>query len=211
MFGRILSLFLLYVLLPGQIWASPIYVVKQSDGSIKFTTKKPASGNDYKIYTSKTSTFSTYKSSRASYSISPKRFAAYRKNYKHNHYDELIEQAAVRYGLSNGLIKAVIHVESAFNPFAVSPKGAQGLMQIMPFNAKKFGMKNPFSPKENIFAGSKFLSKLVDKYAGNVSLALAAYNAGEGAVEKYNGIPPYTETINYVKKVLKFKQVYTSV
>ena len=200
-------------LIGANLMAAPIYVVTERDGSKKFTTRKPAEGATFKVYSAKAKpgSYSTYNSGRAYYSISPKKYLPYRKSYKHNHYDELIGQASTRYGISSELIKAVIHAESAFNPYAVSPKGAQGLMQIMPFNSRKFGMKNPFSPKENIFAGSKLLSKLIDKYSGNLSYALAAYNAGEGAVEKYNGVPPYTETLNYVKKVLRLKQVYASV
>ncbi|MCI5066513.1 lytic transglycosylase domain-containing protein [bacterium] len=106
------------------------------------------------------------------------------------------------------LIRAVIHAESAFNPKAVSPKGATGLMQIMPFHFRRLGITEPFNPKQNIRGGSRILSELQGRYRGNTKLILAAYNAGEEAVRKYGGIPPYRETQNYVKKVLSLESRY---
>jgi len=99
-------------------------------------------------------------------------------------------------------VRAVIQAESAFNPRAVSPKGALGLMQLMPATAEEYGVSDAFNPAENIAAGVKYLKRLLDKYEGRVELALAAYNAGPGAVKKYGGkVPPYRETQNYVARI----------
>jgi soluble lytic murein transglycosylase-like protein len=100
------------------------------------------------------------------------------------------------------LVEAVVAVESNFNPRAVSRKGAAGLMQLMPRTAKRYGVENRFDPIENLAAGTRHLRSLLDRYGGSLELALAAYNAGESAVERYGGVPPYPETRDYVKKVL---------
>jgi soluble lytic murein transglycosylase-like protein len=117
-------------------------------------------------------------------------------------YQSLIEEHAALNTVSPDLVRAVIQAESAFNPRALSPKGAMGLMQLMPATAVEFGVIDPYDPVENIRAGVKYLKHLLDTYAGRVELALAAYNAGPGAVKKYGGtVPPYRETKNYVAKV----------
>ena len=116
-------------------------------------------------------------------------------------YDNHILDAGAAHGVSSELIKAVIQVESEFDRLAVSSKGAQGLMQLMPFTARRFGVADPFDPRQNIFGGVQYLRVLLDMFNGNVALALAGYNAGENAVTRYGGIPPYRETQNYVDKI----------
>jgi soluble lytic murein transglycosylase-like protein len=117
-------------------------------------------------------------------------------------YDEFILRHAATHGISPDLVRAVIQVESAFNPRAVSPKGAMGLMQLMPATATEFGVLNPFDPAENVRGGVAYLRRLLDRYDHRVELALAAYNAGPGAVDRYGQtVPPYRETRDYVRKV----------
>lgn len=115
-------------------------------------------------------------------------------------FGEVIEAVSQAHGVDPMLVRAVIEVESNYRPKAKSPKGAMGLMQLMPATARAYNVRNPYDPKSNIAAGVKHLKSLIDKWG--VELALAAYNAGEGAVRKFNGIPPYRETRNYVSKIL---------
>jgi soluble lytic murein transglycosylase-like protein len=116
-------------------------------------------------------------------------------------FDGLIQLHAAEHDVSADLVRAVIQAESAFNPLARSVKGAMGLMQLMPSTAAEFNVVNPYDPAENIRAGVAYLKQLLVRYANNVELALAAYNAGPTAVQKYGAVPPYRETRNYVKKV----------
>lgn len=124
-----------------------------------------------------------------------------REIYSNTQVNQWVKHASVKYGISEKLIHSIIKIESNYNPQAVSRKGAQGLMQIMPDTAKYLGLQNPFDPASNIDAGVRYFRKLLDQFNGDTTLALAAYNAGPTNVEKYKGIPPFTETQDYVKKI----------
>ena len=117
-------------------------------------------------------------------------------------YDKIIETAAIKYNVPTDLVHSIIHAESNYNSQAISPKGAIGLMQLMPETAKEYGVKNLYDPKENIEGGVKYLKDLIKLYDKKTNLVLAAYNAGQEAIKKYKGIPPYPETKNYIEKVM---------
>ena len=123
-------------------------------------------------------------------------------------FDSLIYQAAKRHGVDYSLVMAVIHTESAFNWRATSDKGAAGLMQLMPDTASRFGVTDRYNPRQNVEAGVRYLKELLSRYPGRVRYAIAAYNAGEFAVDKYNGIPPFPETRAYVRRVMHYRDFY---
>ena len=120
----------------------------------------------------------------------------------------MITQASERFGVSFSLLKAIIKAESDFDPQAVSKKGAMGLMQIMPQNFKLLGLKDPFDPTQNIHAGARYFKQLYDRFDGKLALSLAAYNAGPTAVDRYKTIPPFEETEEYVRRVLRYYYNY---
>ena len=136
-------------------------------------------------------------------------------------YDDLIAEHARHHGVRTDLVRAVVQVESGFNPYARSPKGALGLMQLMPATIQEFGVRNPFNPVENVRAGVAYLRQLLDRYQNNETLALAAYNAGPGAVDRHGqNVPPYAETQNYVSRInqmtgrpiqMRGKQIYKTI
>ena len=118
-------------------------------------------------------------------------------------WDDVIVHHSREQGVRPDLVRAVVQVESAYNPNAISPKGAQGLMQLMPATARELGVANPLDPAANLDGGTRYLRDLIAKYNGDLTKALAAYNAGPGAVARHQGVPPYRETQDYVKKVLR--------
>lgn len=124
------------------------------------------------------------------------------KSYTSEELDAIFTEASNTYGVSKDLLKAMAKAESNFNPSAVSSAGAMGIMQLMPATAASLGVSNAFDARENIMGGAKYISQLLEKYNGDTSLALAAYNAGSGNIDKYGGIPPFTETQNYVSKIM---------
>ena len=197
--------------------ASPIYVYKRGK-AITFSDKPPPSGVEGKIFQASKSGYSTFKTAKFKY-FAPSHSRRTISNFNgfHNHasrarlntsFDQLIKEASYEFGVDKSLIRAVIHAESGFNPRAVSPKGAQGLMQLMPGTARRHGVLKAFEPKENIRGGTKYLAWLIKRFDGNLIKSIAAYNAGEGAVDQYGGIPPYSETQAYVRKVLALKDRY---
>ena len=124
-------------------------------------------------------------------------------------YDRLIKRTAAAHHVDVALVKAVMHAESGFNPNAVSPKGASGLMQLMPATAERYGVQDIFDPVQNVQGGVRYLKDLMVMFKDNNRLVVAAYNAGENAVRRHKGIPPYAETRDYVVKVMRFQKLYT--
>lgn len=163
-----------------------IYVYADKQGVLHFTNVPTSSkSSDYKVYIKET----------------PNR--PLESNIT-DLYDHVISEASHTHGVSFSLLKALIKTESDFNPRAVSSAGARGLMQLMPENIKTLKIKNPFDPRENIMGGTQYLKQLIDRFNGKLPLALAAYNAGPGVVERYQRVPPFKETENFVKQVMKY-------
>ena len=171
--------------------AIKIYKYRDRSGAMSFSDRAPASAR-YEIIRYSSSCYACNPLSSIDWHGVPLQLNAFR--------DE-IRSAADKYGVDPALVRAVIHAESAFSPRAKSKKGAIGLMQLMPETAKDMGVADVLSPRENILGGVRYLAWLLEKNGGNTLLATAAYNAGPGAVERYNGIPPYEETQTYVKRV----------
>ncbi|MGB5703197.1 MAG: lytic transglycosylase domain-containing protein [Polyangiales bacterium] len=184
-----------------------IYRCKRSDGTQHYTNiREPGKRCQLVVRGSKKSrskASANNKSTAAkSKSSSPKDPARYGR------YDGLIGEAARLYQLPEPFIRAVMRVESDFNPTVVSRAGAMGLMQLMPKTARSMGVSDPFDARQNILGGARYLRILANRFKGDLVLTVAAYNAGEGAVEKYDGIPPYKETQRYVRRVLKHYYAY---
>lgn len=169
-----------------------IYVRTQQDGQKEFTNRP--SGSGWLFYASETGYVPTIR---------------FEKEGKPKNLDEIVEEIADKFTINANLVKAIIVAESNCNPTAISRKGAQGLMQLMPQTAKRLNVSKPFDPRENILGGVKYIKGLMASY-GDLRLALAAYNAGPAAVAKHAGIPPYRETINYVKKVVHYYKKFTN-
>jgi soluble lytic murein transglycosylase-like protein len=168
--------------------AAQIYSWRDADGAMVLSDKPREDKGEMATYAVSGST-----SFRATKPLAPSAKSAL--------YEAPITEHARRVGVSADLVRAVIQAESAFNPFAVSHKGAMGLMQLMPATAVELGVHNPFEPDQNIRGGVVYLKRLLDRYDQKVDLALAAYNAGMGNVDKYDAVPPFRETRAYVKKI----------
>lgn len=185
-----------------------IYQYKENSGSTLLTNRKSTNANlkiEKKTYYPDSNMHSYTNWGNSEASVLP----SYNRNK--NAFDHIIKQAASQHGISEGLIKAVMHTESGFNVNARSPVGAQGLMQLMPATARRFNVSNAFDPQQNIMAGAKYLAWLTKRFNGNTSLVLASYNAGEGNVAKYGGIPPFKETQDYVRRVSsRFSNLYSN-
>ncbi|OTG79142.1 transglycosylase [Acinetobacter sp. ANC 5054] len=192
---------------PSSFAGQTIYQLRESNGTTLLTNKQGRYSNlkvEKKTYypDSNIHSYSNWGSNEAS--VLP----SYSRNK--NAFDTIIKQAAAQHGVSEGLIKAVMHTESGFNTNARSPVGAQGLMQLMPATARRFNVSNAYDPHQNIMAGARYLSWLLKRFNGNTSLALAGYNAGEGNVQKYGGIPPFRETQDYVRRVTsRYSNLYS--
>lgn len=184
--------------------AGNMYIYKDQTGQVLLTNINPT-GNFDKFTKKVKSTYykdsSNYNSANDSNNSNYGNSSASRSASR-NAYDTYISASALRHGVDPALMKAMMHTESAFNPNARSPVGAQGLMQLMPATARRFKVNNPWSPAENIEGSAKYIAWLMRRFNNNIEFAIAGYNAGEGNVDKYNGIPPFKETRNYVKKVM---------
>ena len=184
----IFSLILVVLLVVGLPVQADIYRYIDENGVMHFTNVPTSSIQNYKLF------------------LKEKKQVTNR--YSTKKYDALISDASERHGVSFPLLKAIIKAESDFDPHAVSKKGATGLMQIMPENFKPLGIRDPFDPWENINAGARYFKQMYDRFKGKLALSLAAYNAGPTAVDHYKTIPPYEETEEYVRRVLKYYYNY---
>jgi soluble lytic murein transglycosylase-like protein len=204
----------LICLLPASAAAGNVYKFRDANGNILFTNivteKEKPRGEGFKSYTvlEKVEWFPDtnvhrYRNwGKDEYAVRP----SFSKN--RNAFDVLIKQAALAHNVDQGLVKAIIHTESGFNPRARSKPGAQGLMQLMPATASMYSVMDAYDPSQNITAGTRHIKYLINRYK-NLELALAAYNAGEGNVKKYGGIPPFNETRDYVKRVIsRYRNLY---
>jgi soluble lytic murein transglycosylase len=166
-----------------------IYMYVDENGVMHFTNTPTSNAYEYKVYIKEKTTVS-------------------QKFNATNKYDHFISDAAKQTGVDSRLLKAMIKAESDFDPRAVSRKGAMGLMQIMPENFKMLNLENPFDPWQNIRAGATYFQKLYERFNGKLALSLAAYNAGPTAVDRYKRIPPYQETEEYVRRVLRYYRTF---
>lgn len=199
--GLVMACLLVY--LPAQsVLAAKFYIYQLPDGS-RLVSDRPKQGKGYKLISSRKTVDGVGR-----LAASKVRFS---KPQNPERWDNLIVELSTRHKMDVALVKAVIHTESFFDPNAVSRAGASGLMQLMPQTAAQYGVRNIHDPYENVDAGIKHLRYLIDKYQWNLRHALAAYNAGENAVQRHNGIPPYKETQEYVVKVLQYRDLYRRV
>jgi hypothetical protein len=192
---RALSLTLCCVLLalavgPAQ---ADIYHFTDSEGVIHYTNVQPRGGAWRRLYHTDEDGKPTAALSSGERKLDPMRMQSY---------DAHIHEAALLYQLPEAFIRAIVLVESNFFPDAISEAGAMGLMQLMPATALNMGVQNAFDPRQNVLGGTRYLRMLANRFSGDLVLTIAAYNAGEGAIDRYHGVPPYLETRRYVKRVL---------
>lgn len=198
--------------------AGNMYIYKDNSGQVLLTNVNP-SGNFDKFtqkvkvtYYPSASELPSGGSGGSSAFANPSTYGGYGSpspSSNRNAYDDYIRASATRHGVDPALMKAMMHTESAFNPNARSPVGAQGLMQLMPATARRFSVQNAWNPAENIEGAAKYIAWLTKRFNGKIEHVIAGYNAGEGNVDKYGGIPPFKETRNYVKKVLgRYNSLY---
>lgn len=192
------AFFLLFIQAQGAM-AARFYVYQLPDGS-RMVSDHRIDKVTYKLVVSRTKVEGTGK-------IAAKK-VVFKKPQHVDQWDDLITTLAQRHKVDVALVKAVVHTESYFDYRATSHAGAEGLMQLMPKTAAKYGVNDPHNPYENLDAGIQYLRDLLTKYHWNLHYALAAYNAGEKAVYTYNGVPPYKETREYVRKVLAYREFY---
>lgn len=186
----------------GAAHASGIYKYVDSNGTVTYSAIKPRHGAFERIEPSCLTDYIGCKLAGSDWSRVPLNYTAYRKQ---------IRAAAHRYGVDAALLRAVVHAESNFNRTATSKVGAQGLMQLMPKTQRKFGVTDPYDVKQNLSGGARLLKSLLVRYRNNIRFAVAAYSAGVGAVERYHGIPPYSETRNYVRRVVQLYSRYRNI
>ena len=179
-----------------------VYRVKRADGSVEYTNIAPPKGRGHAV----TMLFTYIATCMACDLHSPIHWNSVRLNLQD--YASAIREASTDYGVDEAFLRAIIHAESAFNPHALSIKGAQGLMQLMPGTASDMGVLDAFDAEQNIRGGARYLGRLLQVFNGNEQLAAAAYNAGPGAVQRYKGVPPYAETQVYVSRVAALRQRY---
>ena len=178
-----------------------IYRYVDRDGVTHYTNIRPKGGGWKKVLKTR--------KSRSRVASRSYRDSAYRSDPKrYTRYDTYIEEAALLYQLPPSFIRAVLRVESNFYPDVVSCDGAMGLMQLMPATAASMGVRNPFNPRENILGGARFLRVLANQFNGDLILTIAAYNAGQNAVLKYQGVPPFKTTLAYIRKVFEYYRHY---
>lgn len=185
----------------ARVLRGAVYRVVRPDGSVEYTNLRPH-GHGHAV----TMLFSYIATCVACNLHSPIDWNSVRLNL--TAYADAIHAASLEYGVNEAFLRAIIHAESAFNPRAMSLKGAQGLMQLMPATASDMGVLDAFDAAQNIRGGARYLSQLLKNFHGSERLAAAAYNAGPGAVQRYNGVPPYAETQVYVERVGTLRKRY---
>ena len=196
----VIALAILTLGLPPVSVAATIYVYVDGRGD-RLITNQPRNGPEYRLirkYSADDYFGTANRPGNASGKLAPRQ----------SDYDQLILTKARQLGLEPALMKAIVHIESAFNPDAISPKGASGLMQLMPATAQRYGVTDRFNPVQSLEGGGRYMRDLLMLFNHDTRLALAAYNAGENAVTRYQGIPPFDETVDYVEKVMQLLELY---